>query len=329
MVLEASSRPDLFAQLKERGINAISVTEGVVKGGGKKPVGGTPVSRSAVLIAVLILGIAGAFFYFSFSNDRGADAGRAVGGSGETVKKPKKIEKPLVKPVSAATTNHSSVALNKVDELPPSKRILQESYTIVTNGRGKIIERYRTADGKSHMVVSQVQPVFKEPSDQLLAMALAGSTDGTGAPPPVPGGVSEAQFRKSLETPIVINATDSDAIKEIKQRVIDARAAALEMLNEGQSLDSILSEHHKLAMENEAIRSECQRVLKEFVDKGDAEGAREYCEKASAALKEMGIAELRMPMTDEEREELYERRRLAREEAAARRAAAKEAQRKK
>ena len=56
------------------------------------------------------------------------------------------------------------------------------------------------------------------------------------------------------------------------------------------------------------------------------ESAKEYCEKASAALEEMGIAGLKMPMSAEEREELYERRRQAREEAAARRAAAKEAQ---
>lgn len=271
------------------------------------------------LIAGLLVVLAGVGVWYFVAGNGGDKADRAKT-SESGAKKPSKALKEVT-PAKAKTNAVKVVEVASAEEQDPSKRILKETYTIRTNGIGKIIERFRTADGKSHMVVGHVQPTFVEPSDQLLAMAMSGRTDGTGAPPPIPGGVSDAQFRESLKTPIVINDDDSDAVKAMKQNVIDARAAMLERLNNGESVDSVLADHHKLAMENDKIRRDCQKELNDIVASGDMEGAKKYQLQMSLALQQMGIAELRMPMTAEEKAELAERRRAAREEAAARRAA--------
>lgn len=321
LVLEASSRDDVFAKLKERGIAAISVKEGAAKSTSAKS---PSVGRGAVKGAIVgLLVVALGFLAWLFVGN-----GILDGGKGDTEKPAKKIDKGSK---SVAGSTSSATATNQVqevatstpeDDLPPDQRIVKESYTIKTNGHGKIIERFKTADGKSHMVIGHVEPTFVEPSDQLLAMAMSGRTDGLGAPPPMPGGVSDAAFMESLKTEIVINDDDPPEVRDVKQKVIDARADALAMIKEGRSLDDILSEHHKLAMENDSIRRECQQELKRLVESGDMEGAQRYRDVMSLALQQMGIAELRMPMTDEEREELIERRKAAKAEAEARRAAA-------
>ena len=324
--IESADRPGVFAELKRRGITAIRVEEakGKVKPAKQRQAksSGTGSSKSRGLIAgaiVVALGLCALLF---------VSRGLFDGEKDTEPKKPTKTA-PAKKTTTAPSTTPSAAPVAQPGapadpdaDIPPDKRILKESYTIKTNGHGKIIERFRTADGKSHMVIGHVEPVFEAPSDQLLAMAMGGRSDGLGAPPPMPGGVSNEAFLESLKKEIVINDDDSEAVRELKQKVIDARAEVLEMVKEGSSLDDILAEHHKLAMENDEIRRECQQELKRLVDSGDMEGAQKYRDTMSLALSQMGIAELRMPMTDEERAELIERRKTARAEAEARRAAA-------
>ena len=222
---------------------------------------------------------------------------------------------------AVAKNTPAPVAKPVEPELPPSERIVKESYTIITNGRGKIIERYRTADGKSHMVIGQVQPMFVEASDQLLAMMAGGSSDGTGSLPPMPGGVSNKDFKESLKKEIVINPDDSPAVIAAKERLKEIRENMLALVNDGAEFDDVIKQEQKIAEENEKIRLECQRELDKIVAEGDMEGAQKFQMQMSLALEQMGIAELKMPMTAEEKADLMERRKIAREEAAARRAA--------
>ena len=53
--------------------------------------------------------------------------------------------------------------------------------------------------------------------------------------------------------------------------------------------------------------------LKQILDSGDIDGAKEYKRKINVALQQMGIAELSIPVTDAEREARAEQRRARRQ----------------
>ena len=188
------------------------------------------------------------------------------------------------------------------DNLPPSKRIV-EMISVVTNADGSVLERYRTADGKTRSRQSAPKPVFSNATDQLLATAISGAASGASMPPmPVMGNADE-EFRKSLETDIVINEDDSDEVKALKQSVIDLREEMKQILEEGGSFEQALREHRDLVNHGVEMRNEATRMIQEFLDEGDADSAMEFLDKVNATLAQMGIEEVEMPLSREERRE--------------------------
>lgn len=181
-----------------------------------------------------------------------------------------------------------------------------------------IVEYIYTEDGKKHKCYHDaVKPVFEHASDQILAMVTA---DGGGSAPPLPalGRGFENQFAESLKTEIVINDDDSDAVKEVKARVRQARQDLLDAMSEGMSAQDVIMEHRKMMENNAAMRMDVVKGLKSYIENGDTEGAREYVEKMNQILDQMGIMKIEMPKTREEsiaeRRAKGEARRLQQEE---------------
>ena len=183
----------------------------------------------------------------------------------------------------------------------------QREYTVVsaiTNG-GQIVERRRGSDGKFYKVIRYNKPIFEFASDRTLSMLTSG--DGINAPPPMPmiqGENLEASFVESLKKPIVINDDDPEDIVRLKERIINAREDVDALMKQGMGFNEIVAEYQRQMRDYGNLRHELQKELNRIAEEGDMEGARAYHEKMNEQLKGMGIAELEMPLSRSQVEEL-------------------------
>jgi hypothetical protein len=225
-------------------------------------------------------------------------------------------QKPAKKVTALPVTNDVSKAVKEIkkaeEEIDPAKRRVA-TLSFVTNSMGMIVERYKTADGKTHKRIRPSRPpVFKHMTDDLISMAMGSS--GGGQMPPLPlSGNLDKEFLESLKDPIVINDDDTEEIKERKRIVAETRKEIDALMKQGISFRAILAEHEKVFNENAQIRAEANAELRKICEEGDAEGVQKYLDTINAAFQEMGIEELRMPKTKEERRAEIEARRVARE----------------
>jgi len=196
-------------------------------------------------------------------------------------------------------------------ETDPAK-IRVKTLSFVTNNMGNIVERYQTADGKTHKLIRPSRPpIFHHATDDLISMALAQGSGGSMPPLPMSGNMDE-QFLQSLVEPIVIEDTDSDEIKERKRIVRDARLEIKKLMDEGMHFTEIMAEHEKLFNENAEVRANAIAEAQMIRDEGDTEGTAKYVETMNAAFETMGIEKIEMPKTKEERQAEAQARREAR-----------------
>lgn len=158
------------------------------------------------------------------------------------------------------------------------------------------------------------KPTFANSCDDLIAKILTG--EGGNIPPlPHIGREYDKQVREALKRPIEIGEGDSEEVKALKERVIEARRDVLALMDNGESFSDILNEHRDLLAENTKIRDDSQRELRRLVEEGDIEGAKRYYFKINIALQQMGIKDMDKPRalwSEEEttayREKLYDQR---------------------
>lgn len=162
------------------------------------------------------------------------------------------------------------------------------SWEVSTN-KFKIVERIVTADGKKHKMMSDPKGISDFGSDQIIAMAVADDRGNAAPMPSMSAEELDRQFKESLKTPIVINDDDSPQLKEIKERVIIAREALKDIVDEGGSVADALAEHVKTVRAGYETRRECVKAYREFLDSGDEESAKLYLEKANKFLTEKGF----------------------------------------
>jgi len=135
---------------------------------------------------------------------------------------------------------------------------------------------------------------FDNATDQLIAMALSSDGSMPAPRPPLPV-MSDVDFRKSLDTPIVVLETDSDHVRAVKEKVIAAREEIKARMDEGETFTGILSEFQGNEMENFKIRKDAMVELKGLVAAGDVEGAKKYVATMNLCFQQMGIQEIKMP----------------------------------
>ncbi len=139
---------------------------------------------------------------------------------------------------------------------------------------------------------------FKCASDEIISMTV--NTDGQIAPIPFDDNL-EKDFMNSLNEEIVIAEDDSDAVKQIKANVIEARNAIKERVRQGMSVRAALEEHRNQMNFDFEMRASAQREAQAIFDSGNHEGAREYVEKMNIVLKHYDLGSIEMPMSREER----------------------------
>ena len=310
-VVEATNRTDCFAQMKARGIAPLNVKEG----GGRGKSGGYASSRAvashppkpsargkgarspsfvgkALLMAAVLILVAGWLWWWSGGTVASKPPKRPVSGTDATSVSKGEGERPL------KGDKHGE---DRPDGGNPIKGgALQKDVapSAGTDGIGAP-ELPDSVDGTPDIPVPP--PVFSNASDQILAMAV--SADAHGMPPmPISHNI-EAEFLASLKQEIVILDTDDESTRAMKEAVKAAREEMKRLIDSGMTVSQVLAEHQNLANENAKVRNDAMMELSELVRSGDIEGAKEYKRKINIALGQMGIEELTIPVTEEERAE--------------------------
>ena len=295
--IEAEDRQGVFPELAKLGISAIRVEEAKGKktqkprkdGGNKGTIGAF---KGIIAGAVVVVGAFVAWFVLSPNAE-------------ELVEKKEKTKDKIVEVTPAQAVPMSQPKAEEPpkpveEEIPPHLRRVKD-ISCTTNQFGQIVERYQTADGKTHKLIRPSRPpLFRHATDDILSMALA--QPGHGAMPPLPlGGDMDAEFLKSIEEEIVI---DKNAPKEIQERqriVRDARIEVKALMDQGLHFRDIIADHEKMFNENEEIRAEAIAEARKIRDEGDTEGTAQFVDTMNAAFQTMGIDPIDMPKTREER----------------------------
>lgn len=256
--------------------------------------------RRTGLIAglVVVIGAAGAFFFLSRSE--------APKPTAKEVEKPTAIQevkptiaKPAVEPV---TTNAAGLKIDPRYPYTDGREVLSST----TNNFDQIIDICKMPNGRTRKVIRNARPqVFHNASDQVIAMALSGSPDSELPPIPLSHDM-ERDFVESLKTPIVINPDDSDAIKQAKQNVIEAREYIDAEMRKGRGFYDIMTEHIAMRKGNAELRAEAMKTALELKKSGDTEGLYKYLDKVNGLLRENGIGEIQEPMTRREKRGLQQ-----------------------
>jgi hypothetical protein len=291
---EAANRADCFAKCKAQGIVPIAVESGsAVANKGGHGTGSKPKAPNAKLLLVSVaLVAAGAAIWFWPSGKDAVETGKKVRDGREEQRqnaRKKAVGGEVNKDSSASSGAREAVASEK----PESD---------VKEGLGG--PELPVAGSATNTPVVPVLPpsAFNNASDQVLAMIA--SDDGMGSAPPIPISRDiESEFRQSLKQEIKILETDDEKTRQLKEAVIAARAEMKKMIDSGMTVSQVLAEYQKLANENAEVRNKAMLELKEIMDSGDIKGAVEYKRKINIALQQMGIAELSIPVTEEEKTE--------------------------
>lgn len=194
--------------------------------------------------------------------------------------KTKKPEKPNVKILGTTPTGEQYV------EVEAS-----------TNATGVVERLYTLADGsKKRIVILQSKDTLVFDNDFDLMLALIGTTPLDQKLPPLPDlGDMEEQFKKAMESPILVREGDSEQTKKMKEAALALRLEINELMREGYTVTQILSEYESLRDCNVRERRAFQAELNEIYRSGDIEGAREYLKSANEKLERFGIIPLTMP----------------------------------
>lgn len=243
----------------------------------RKPTNGASANLKGAIAGLIVVLGAGAAFYFLKPASAPASKASAPQIANEDQISGKKALIP-------APINNSTIA-NVGSE--SAEEVINESAT--TNAPA----RSNPEQEKKHKTVI-TKPVFDNPTDQALAILM--SSNGATPTPPVPVGVlADEEFAKSLDTPIEILDTDTERIREIKERVIAVREEIKERIKNGESFANIIAEHQNTEMENFRFRREVMTELNDIVRSGDMDLAERYVSAANVYLRQLGAQEVKMP----------------------------------
>ena len=324
-VVEAASRADCLAQMRARGMAVLGVKEtrssttkhtkyAKEDGNGSRAelaeprrrkdgrdrAGKKPSSVCYFLFAAIAV-IAAIALWWWMAGRRGVE----VAPQDEGPKKPsafaKEVKPAAAKPVApkvevqTSGTNAKESAVRNV-RMEHGAEVV--SVQTRTNSVGTVVEKLRLADGRIIENVYPPKPIFNNPSDQLIAMALSFKPGQSMAPLPSLSNINQ-DFANSLLSPIVINDDDSDDVKEQKLAVKEARAYIVAEIKNGRTVAECLNEYRD---QLEKIADRHQMAILE-IQKMKANGTPEddiiaFKKSVNDIFREHGIPELPISKTN-------------------------------
>lgn len=287
IVVQANSRSEVFPILKDKGITAISITEGATVPRATK--NSSAPNRFKGLIAGVLVVVASIGLYFAFFNSA-KDPVSTLKPDGES--KVEKFRKPRAdKPVKQIQTSSGTnaapkeVAPSKAQAIDPKAKL---DFTATTNAQGEVMQRWRTPDGKTHARLVPPKPLFNNVIDQTLSIVLSVPKGHTLPPMPGLGPNATKEFAEALKKPIVINEDDPEDVKRAKLLVQAGREAIFDALESGKSVNEIISEHCAAVNDNAEMHNTVSAEYRKLIAEGDLEGAETYRQEANKILEKSG-----------------------------------------
>lgn len=193
--------------------------------------------------------------------------------------------------------SHAPAAPEKVEKPVEDGKLYEDgvevvNLTVTTNSSGAVIEKLVLANGKKKSKIHPPKPVFENPCDQVIALAISVKPGMSMPPLPQLDASLEQEFLKSLENPFRIEETDSPEVRELKARVMETKAYLVEEVKNGGSVLAILKEHQQMMEDNaDAHLVAVQALQKIKAEHGEAAAA-EFLERINESLKARGFAEI-------------------------------------
>jgi len=301
--IEAANRAACMAECKRKGIAPIALREGrsgksAAQGGAGHganvsavPRGG--IWRAFILVAAILAVVGGGLWWW---------LGREESQPSQSTKQSVAKQKPAAAPKGADASDSKPTVVGKDTQDTKKKPTAKPQADGRVEANAPDLPAIPAATTNTPSIPPLPPQTFSNASDQVLAMIA--SADASGDMPPLPISRDiEAEFLKSLKQEIVILDTDDEKTRELKLAVKETREQLKQLIASGKTVAEVLAEHQQLAGENAKVRNNAMAELKQLVESGDIEGAKEYKRKINVALQQMGIAELSIPVTDEERAE--------------------------
>lgn len=291
VVIEAEDRAGVFAELKNRGINAISITEGVVKAPRRAASGGG-VSKGVwgLVAAVVVAALVGVVWMVMPKEEKPIEVKKAVVNKSED----DKAENSQIVAKSADVSGNKRVVSSKKSE---AKKIQDKGIVkpeIGTNGlpvatlRGPK-QRYEEALKRG------LKPLFKHECEQWLSQyAIPGEAS---PPPPISQGTA-IDFVESLSSPIEILDTDTPREREIKEGVIALKKELDAWMKNGGSFEEYMAKLQTRQEQEASFMSDAQElIVKEFEESnGDFEHALKAWRTVNNRLEADGLRRMRLPV---------------------------------
>ena len=249
-------------------------------------------SHAGMYFGLAILLVAGAVaLYFVTSSHRQVEEVHSPRNGQHMIKEPDTIRMAV-----APTATNSPVDPAELPEPPKELWLGKEvkEHRVVTNNT-MVVETFVTVDGKIHKYYhDERENVLPSAADQMLALMTA-PDDGFGAPP-LPAMVNfEDEFGSAIRTEIVVEESDSAEVKALKERVIAARKELLDLMARGVRANDVVKEYARMQKDNATIRFEAAKGVRELLDEGDVEGAKELCARYNEVLKRADIMQIEIP----------------------------------
>lgn len=261
------------------------------------------VGRGLVAGLIVVAAVAGALVYLMSGEEKPQP--KKTDGKPARIKEvtpaAKTTPKPVARPVA---TSNDNVRLGKDGK--PLQKVGNKWGTMLsatTNQDGNISEQWVLEDGTTLKNIRFPPPIFDNAADQILGL-IASVAPGADMPPlPAMGVEMDKAFAAAIATPIHINETDSDEVKDLKSRVMETRRQMAELMGEGKTFSQIVAEHQDLMQFNSAERTKAIREIQNYLAEGDEESARLYRDKINAAFETMGIDAINMAIGEQEKAE--------------------------
>ena len=289
VVIEAEDRAGVFAELKNRGINAISITEGVVKT--KPSLGGSVTSKSVwAIVAAMVVAAIGVVVWLSFSTDDKVEV--------EEAPKPKAVKTPAPMP-----ENPKPVKVEKPEEPAPVKIDPNARPTKV----GETVNGYiKLPSGRLHKVrgvitnsVSAIQTkgkyeIFEHYCENEIACLLTIQPGQGLVGTPRYNGRFTKEFLESLKKPIVINDDDSEEDKELKRNVNLAKQELKAAYDRGEDIEKIMLDTRREYQDLAMYKQELRQLIYEYkkTENPSDQDVEDYVTAANKLLEAKGIAPL-------------------------------------
>lgn len=257
--------------------------------------------RGLVAGLIVVIGAAVAAWILWPAGERGEDAAPTT--------KPSRIRE--ARAARAATNAAASVATTNVDKRSARERSMKDAHGdphLITDEDGRkwfngllLPER---SPGQGQFPDGRpigVRVFFKTYVENVLAEGIllnGGFCASAAAAPPDFGPKFEKEFRETLKTPIVIEETDDEKAREVKEAMIELKQELVERMDKGEKLKDILTEAFELNEKIGRARISYQQIYDEAVERGaSAQELADIIDAANKILDDYGATRMNLPIT--------------------------------